>query len=191
METWKAITGFEGLYEVSDYGRVKSLARIVVHKNRTQPKSERILKNNIVQNGYVYVVLCKDNKPYRKLVHRLVAQEFIPNPDNKPIVDHIDTDKSNNSVENLRWVTQKENCLNPISRAHNAKAKMGHKAYGNPVWTDEARQKARERRLGIKASDETREKLRLSHIGKTNKSTIGQHWKLVGNKRIYYKEEEI
>lgn len=188
MEEWKSITGFEGLYEVSNYGRVKSLARIVTHRNRTQPKSERVLKNHINNNGYAAVVLCKNNKTYPKLVHRLVAQEFIPNPDNKPNVDHIDTNPSNNKIDNLRWVTQKENCLNPITRMNNSKSKMGHKVYGTPTWTDEARQRARDRQLGKKASAETREKLRISHLGQRTKGTLGQHWKLVDGKRIYYKE---
>lgn len=171
MEIWKPIAGFENEYAVSNLGRVKSLERMVVHRNRTQPKHERILKNYKGRQGYYSVVLCKDNKTYPRLVHRLVAEAFIPNPENKPCVDHIDTNPLNNYVDNLRWVTQKENCNNPISRTNNSRSKMGHKKYGNHIWTYEERQKARERMLGRKASPETIEKLRQSHLGKRTRGT--------------------
>lgn len=127
-EIWKPIKDFEGLYEVSNFGNVKALERKVLNNGGLQRKHEKILKPNKSQH-YLSVVLCKDAKTYPRTVHRLVAETFIPNPDNKPIVDHIDTNAWNNCVDNLRWVTQKENCLNPITRNNNSISKRGHKGY--------------------------------------------------------------
>lgn len=103
-EIWKDIKGYENLYQVSNMGRVRSLFRY-----------KKVLKNKIRNNGYHEVCLYKDNTHCFKLVHRLVAEAFIPNPDNKPVVDHINTIRNDNSVENLRWCTTKENCNNPKS----------------------------------------------------------------------------
>lgn len=116
-EVWKDVPGWEGLYQVSDRGRVKSLARdyticnvAVVHKQ------EALLKQHPGKFGYQLVELNYNGKAKCYPVHRLVAMAFIPNPENKPHVDHIDTITSNNSVENLRWVTPKENVNNPLTR---------------------------------------------------------------------------
>lgn len=98
-EFWKDIKGYEGLYQVSNLGRVKSLKR----------GSERILKPRVKSSGYIEVVLYKNSKPKNIRVNRLVAQTFIPNPEDKPQVNHIDEDKTNNMVSNLEWVTAKEN----------------------------------------------------------------------------------
>lgn len=106
-EIWKDIEGYEGLYQVSNIGRVKSL-----NYNRTG--EEKILKLCKVR-GYLYVGLCKDGKNKSLKVHRLVATAFIPNPENKPNIDHINTIRTDNRVENLHWVTQRENVNNPIT----------------------------------------------------------------------------
>ena len=99
-EIWKPAGGFEGLYAVSNLGRVKSLKR-----NTT---SGGIMKTHI-NRGYEYVHLCKDGKHYNAKVHRMVASAFVPNPMGKPEVNHIDEDKTNNCADNLEWVTAKEN----------------------------------------------------------------------------------
>ena len=104
-EIWKPIKEFEGYYEVSNIGRVRSL-------NYKRTGKEKILKNIEDYKGYLEVGLTKNGKRKQFKVHRLVAEAFIPNPENKPCIDHINTVKSDNRVENLRWVTYKENSNN-------------------------------------------------------------------------------
>lgn len=96
-EIWKDIEGFEGLYQVSNLGRVKS------------SYTNRVLKGYKDTCGYLLVGLYKNNIRSSKKIHRLVAQAFIPNHENKPEVNHIDENKTNNIVSNLEWMTAKEN----------------------------------------------------------------------------------
>ena len=98
-EVWKDIDGYEGLYEVSNLGRVKSL----------KFGKERILKTDMSPKGYLRVQLWKNNKGIRYLVHRLVAQAFLDNPDNLPCINHRDENPSNNNVDNIEWCTHKYN----------------------------------------------------------------------------------
>ena len=102
-EYWKPVVGYEGLYEVSNWGRVKSLPR-----NGTV-KYARILKLYTDKDGYLYVVLSKNNKQKLFKIHRLVAEAFIPNPNNLPMINHKDENKQNNNVENLEWCSAKYN----------------------------------------------------------------------------------
>ena len=97
MELWKDIPGFEGLYKANVYGQIKSLY------------TNKILKSNLCNNGYWGLTLCKNKIKKRYNVHRLVALTFIDNPNNYPIVNHIDGNKQNNNVNNLEWCTQKHN----------------------------------------------------------------------------------
>lgn len=105
-EIWRPIKGYDDLYEISNFGRVKSLPKI----RGRGVSQERILKPHIV-NGYVMVTLCKNNKTFNASVHRLIAEAFIPNPDNKPQINHIDGNKSNNNIDNLEWCTPSENMI--------------------------------------------------------------------------------
>lgn len=115
-EIWRNIKGYDGLYIVSNCGRVKTL-----HKKGSYPHNkDGILKNNLAKNGYYMVALCKNGKIERVLVHRLVATTFIPNPNNYPVVNHIDENKLNNNVANLEWTTQR---LNNIHSKNHIKMK--------------------------------------------------------------------
>lgn len=105
-EIWRPIKGYESLYEVSNLGRVKSLPR---ETNNQYGKEERILKTEKSIKGYVMVSLRKEGKSKLCSIHRLVAEAFIPNPNNLPCVNHIDEDKTNNRVSNLEWCTHKYN----------------------------------------------------------------------------------
>ena len=98
-EIWKDIEGYEGLYQVSNTGKVKSF----------RGNKEKILKATVMPHNYRRVQLSKDGKNRGFFVHRLVAKAFIPNPDNLPIINHKDEDPSNNNMENLEWCTYKYN----------------------------------------------------------------------------------
>lgn len=109
-EIWQEIRGYEGLYKVSSLGRVKSENRVAMRSNGApQTFSEKIIAQRDNSNGYYRVTLWKDDKQEHRLVHRLVAEAFVQNVDNKPVVDHIDFNRHNNKAENLRWCTQAEN----------------------------------------------------------------------------------
>ena len=112
-EIWKAIEGYEGLYQVSNLGRVKSKARDVVeHRswgNRITSLPERIMKQSYLPEGYKIITLSKNSKQKTYRVHRLVAQQFLPNPENKPDINHKNGIREDNRVENLEWVTNLEN----------------------------------------------------------------------------------
>lgn len=106
MEEWKSITGYEGLYEVSSYGRVRSLDK---YDSINRFLRGRILKLCDNGCGYLSVVLYSNSKRKLCLVHRMVAQAFIPNPYNLPQVNHRDENPSNNNVDNLEWCDGKYN----------------------------------------------------------------------------------
>ena len=103
-EIWKPKKDYEGLYEVSNLGRIKSLGN-----GNSNNSKERILKPGKVKGGYLQVYLSKNRENKRFYVHRLVAETFIPNPDNLPFINHKDEDKTNNRVDNLEWCTREYN----------------------------------------------------------------------------------
>lgn len=110
MEEWRDIKGYEGLYQVSNEGRVKSLNREITYKDgRNKILPERILRNFLSDLGYYHVMLSKNGAPKMYKVHRLVAKAFIPNPDNLPMINHKDENPRNNKVNNLEWCTQAYN----------------------------------------------------------------------------------
>ena len=147
------------VYEVSNLGRVKCNGKIV----------EPYMNNKYLCIGTFYI-------------HRAVAELFVPNPDNKPYVDHINTDCLDNRAENLRWVTQAENNRNPLTRKHRSEACKGK------LFSEETRKRMGESKKGntnFKGkhhSEETKRKMSEVHKGLTK----GRHWKLVDGKRIWY-----
>ena len=128
-EIWKPVKGYEGRYEVSNMGRVKSLGRYRYgKKGGTYAVKERILSNTICGAGYHRICMFMDGNRDYNLVHRLVAENFIPNTNHKDQVNHIDGDKWNNKVSNLEWVTQSENMIHSYKNGLHKKQK-GSKRY--------------------------------------------------------------
>lgn len=167
MENWKAIAGYESRYEVSTGGKVRCL-------NFNHTGKPRILKLRKRRDGYLLVDLCKDGNRKSTYVHRLVAEAFIPNPQNLDTVNHRDEDKTNNNVSNLEWMTLLDNNRygthdKRVAEARSKQVKQLDKR-GNLLATYPSMREA-ERRTGIAAS----------HIAKCclgrRKSAGGYVWK--------------
>lgn len=113
MEVWKDIEGFEGLYQISSLGNVKTLSYGPKNVRQLSNKS-KILKQSLSSSGYLHVQLYKQGKSKTIMTHILVAKAFVDNPSNKREVNHIDGNKSNNNMNNLEWVTRSENLSHAI-----------------------------------------------------------------------------
>jgi hypothetical protein len=136
---WKKIKAYDG-YQVSNTGEVRSIDRFIIQRMRPafQGTFKRFCKGTIVkpvfsERGYARVMLTKGK---RELVHRLVAKEFIPNPHNKPHVNHLDNNPSNNLVSNLEWVTQSENVLYCYSQGRQSKNKSHGETHHSSKLSD-------------------------------------------------------
>ena len=154
MEIWKDIKGYEGLYIISNTGKVKELKR------------NKLLKP-VLQKGYLYIHLCKNSKDKSYLLHRLVAQHFIDNPDNLPEVNHKDEDKVNNNASNLEWCDAK----------YNSNYGTRNKRKGKPIQCIETGKiywgaREMERQLGIKHNN-------IAKAIKNGTQAGGYHWQYV------------
>lgn len=146
IEIWKPLKDYEGLYEISNMGNFKSLpkkgsSKILLMKSRHVD----------ISTGYIAIQLHKNNKMLTKRIHRLVASTFIPNPNNYPVVNHIDGNKKNNQVDNLEWCTYSENSLHAINSG-----------LSKPIWGE----KHPQAKLSNKDLDKIKE---LFSEGRTNK----------------------
>jgi hypothetical protein len=136
MERWVAINDYEGLYEVSNLGKVRSIARKITYSDgRVYNYPSKILSINFCGKYKLpYVHLYKESKRESRLLHRIVAKAFIPNPDNKTDVNHIDGDRKNNASSNLEWATRLENMQHGFKTGLINNTGINH---GNNLYSEE------------------------------------------------------
>ena len=170
MEEWKAIPGYEGLYEVSNMGNVRNVRR------------NTLLRLSKTNNRYVRVSLCKNGIKTGLTVHRLVAEAFIPNPDNLPEVNHKDEDKTNNNVENLEWCDHKYN-MNYGTRNIRAKETAIKNGYYTGLSKEEYRKKYRD-----KNKEKIREKQR-EYMREYNKNYYEKNREEIREQHREYKKK--
>lgn len=162
-EVWRDIEGYEGLYQVSSWGNVKSLGN--GKSNNKNYCKERILKAGKAKIGYLYVYLMKDGVGKTCRVNRLVAKAFLPNPSNLPIINHKDENKLNNNVNNLEW------CSYSYNNTYNNKAKkIGEKLKGKKQSKEHVRKRAEKLRGRKKSKESVRKR-----VEKTSKPIVGVH----------------
>ena len=162
-EIFKDIEGYEGFYQVSNEGRVRSLERVVEHSySGIRTIKERILKPGKNRDGYLHVNLCKDGSLKMHRIHRLVAEAFTPNPENKKTINHVNGIKADNRLENIEWCTNSENQLHAYRTGLNYHAdntgkpkrsvKQIDRQTGSIIATYESIMEA-EQRTGVNNSD--------------------------------------
>ena len=182
QEQWKPIERFEN-YEVSSLGNVRSL-------NYGNTEEIRALKSRKNKGGYSIINLHKNGKQYTKIIHRLVAQAFIPNPENKKEVNHIDGNKENNAITNLEWCTGKENkqhawkigLCRPIHHTEETKRKLSEMRKGKK-HSKETKKKIRETSKGRYHTEETKRK--LSEMRKGGKNPLSKRVRCITTDEIF------
>ena len=171
-EIWKPVIGYEGLYEVSNLGRVRSVDRLVKYSNgQIHLHKGRILSPGLVhKSGYLQVALCNNGKTQHKMVYRLVAEAFLPNIDNLPQVNHKDENPFNNCVDNLEWCTIEYNINygTRIQKVTETNIKNGHwdpNMCGLDKKEYEKRKRIKYRDRHNEANRRWREKNRMRKLG--------------------------
>ena len=175
-EVWRDVKGFEGLYKVSNKGNVRSVEWIGA---RGRECGGRTLKPAYDKDGYLKVGLCKNGMRYYKRLHRLVAETFIPNPNNFPQVNHLDEVKDNNNVSNLEWCTSKHNNNHGTARKRAAK-KTSKKVKAVNVETGEVVKFNSTHEAGRKGYDQATVSASCRGVYKDNKTG-----KLIGDGHTY------
>ena len=164
-EIWKPVKDYEELYQISNLGRIKSLPKF--HRTSKNYSSigywtkEKILKTRINTHGYEMATLCKNYKIFNASVHRLIAIAFIPNPENKPIINHKNGNKIDNRVENLEWVTYSENNNHAYETGLHDSKKNGRTGKRRPLTIKEKEYISKMTKLAMKRPD-VQEKLHKS-----------------------------
>ena len=179
-EIWKDIPGFEGGYQASTLGRIRSLDRTIVRgASRTRGPYRAHLKGKILvqvtgTKGYQFVPLGKANPS--NSVHRIIAKTFLPNPDNKPMINHIDGNVKNNRVENLEWCTNQENQIHAVRVLHRPQG-----AYQNkPVKCVETGEIIENTMRAAKENKQVANRIRMVANGYYGRKTCcGYHWEFV------------
>lgn len=179
-ENWKDIPGFEGAYQVSTLGRIRSLDRTIVRgpsKRRGQHEAKlkgRTIRPVLRKDGYAVVSLGKGS-PYNR-VHRLVAEAFIPNPDGKPMINHINGNRSDNSVDNLEWCTNQENQIHAVKVLHRPQGAHQNK----PVKCVETGEIFENSMRAAKENKQVANRIRMVANGYYGRKTcMGYHWEFV------------
>lgn len=177
IEEWRDVPGYEGKYQVSNFGRVKSLARFVLNGNKHwQP--ERIFKKYLNNRGYEELKLYKGNREFKNVqLHRLVAQAFIPNPNNYPQINHIDGNPENSRVENLEWCTNSMNTKHAYDTGLKDPKNYKGSANCNAKLTDEQVINIRlDRKNGMSISEVSiKYGIRKNHVGLISNGHIWKH----------------
>lgn len=185
-EIWKDIAGYEGLYQVSNFGRVKSLPRTVTYTRICNNKEQNVISHHsgrimsLPTNGagYIHVPITRGKNMQ---VHRLVAEAFIPNPENKPFVNHIDGNKTNNRVDNLEWVTNRENQRHAIDVLGRKPGEYQNKPI-KCVETGEIFKNSQEAAKGDKALANRIRMVANHYYGR--RTCRGKHWEFVNKTDI-------
>lgn len=182
QEEWRDIKGYEGSYQVSSLGKIKGLDRTIKTKGGTRRVFERIKSTHVMKIGYVGVNLSLNGKTKLHYVHRVIAQAFIPNPDDKAQVNHKDFDRQNNSILNLEWATQAENSLHAWTKKERVVsdvcACIGEDKPNSVLTNDQAKEIVRLLHAGL-GPKEIAEKLNINAMA-IYKISQGENWKHLG-----------
>ena len=195
-EQWKDIKGYEGIYQVSTLGRVKRLAGVIETERGPRRLPERY-KKAVMIAGYLYYSLYINDIEERCAAHRLVASAFIPNPENKPHVNHLNGIKADNRVENLEWCTRSENMQHALKTGlWEQYDRHGEK---NPMYgkhhSQDAKQKIADVHRGTHHSEETKKKMSETRhnmkLSEVHKQRIGENARRSNTGRKWIHKDEV